>query len=204
MTRESEWYRTVAGLALFAAGTVTVLGFVTAEVLFPGYSAADQTISRLGATGDPYDVVRPAATVFNGTMLVTGALVVVAAACLHRSYERRVLTGCVALAGVGVLGVGLFPIQTGVWHAIPALLAFGFGGLSAIVAATVVGPPLRYVSVALGVVSLVALVGFVGLGDAAPLGVGGIERWVAYPILLWETGFGGYLLGLASPDPDER
>lgn len=36
------------------------------------------------------------------------------------------------------------------------------------------------------------------LGEANPLlflGLGGIERWVVYPILLWMTGFGGYLLG---------
>lgn len=25
--------------------------------------------------------------------------------------------------------------------------------------------------------------------------VGGIERWVVYPLLLWIIGFGGYLLG---------
>jgi hypothetical protein len=27
------------------------------------------------------------------------------------------------------------------------------------------------------------------------LGIGGLERWIAYPILLWVTGFGGYLIG---------
>ncbi len=27
------------------------------------------------------------------------------------------------------------------------------------------------------------------------LGLGGLERWIAYPILLWITGFGGYLMG---------
>ncbi|WP_254662945.1 hypothetical protein [Haladaptatus sp. W1] len=39
------------------------------------------------------------------------------------------------------------------------------------------------------------------LQEANPLNVlgsGGVERWVAYPLLLWVTGFGGYLLG----DPD--
>jgi hypothetical protein len=25
--------------------------------------------------------------------------------------------------------------------------------------------------------------------------MGGLERWVAYPILLWILGFGGYLMG---------
>lgn len=26
------------------------------------------------------------------------------------------------------------------------------------------------------------------------IGIGGTERWVAYPIMLWLTGFGGYLM----------
>lgn len=26
------------------------------------------------------------------------------------------------------------------------------------------------------------------------IGIGGIERWVAYPIMLWLTGLGGYLM----------
>ncbi len=28
------------------------------------------------------------------------------------------------------------------------------------------------------------------------MGSGGVERWVVYPLLLWLTGFGGYLLGI--------
>jgi hypothetical protein len=28
------------------------------------------------------------------------------------------------------------------------------------------------------------------------LGDGGTERWVAYPVVLWMTGFGGCLLGM--------
>ena len=39
-------------------------------------------------------------------------------------------------------------------------------------------------------------------GDATPLvdelGDGGIERWVAYPVVLWLVAFGGYLAGRGS------
>jgi hypothetical membrane protein len=47
-----------------------------------------------------------------------------------------------------------------------------------------------------GVVALVALA--VGLflldwGPVAELGEGGIERWVAYPIVLWLVGLGGHI-----------
>jgi hypothetical protein len=52
----------------------------------------------------------------------------------------------------------------------------------------------------LGVINLACLVSYFTLGDANPmwaLGVGGAERWVAYPVLLWAMGFGGYLAGSA-------
>jgi hypothetical protein len=28
--------------------------------------------------------------------------------------------------------------------------------------------------------------------------MGGVERWVAYPVVLWVIGMGGYLLGYGS------
>jgi hypothetical protein len=68
--------------------------------------------------------------------------------------------------------------------------------------------PLRYVVVALGVIALLMLVlgilvapqpdGMGLLGNAGPiaaLGPGGLERWVTYPVVLWLTAFGGYLMG---------
>jgi len=59
---------------------------------------------------------------------------------------------------------------------------------------------MTYFSVIMGVVTLVFW-GFLELmeGTASSnylgLGVGGIERIVAYPLLLWVVGFGGYLMG---------
>jgi len=53
--------------------------------------------------------------------------------------------------------------------------------------------PFSAISVILGLMTLGALGLFVGkiyLG----LGVGGMERIVVYPILMWGAGFGGYLI----------
>ncbi len=52
-------------------------------------------------------------------------------------------------------------------------------------------------SLAVGLLSLIALVvGF--LGDNSPIaksiGIGGTERWVVFPMILWLAFFGGYLL----------
>lgn len=193
---ERDRYRTLAGASLVAVGAVSTLGIITAEALYPAYSTATQTISALGATSGPGGtVVEPSATIFNGAMLVSGLLTVVAAYGLHRVFERRALTAVVAVTGLGVAGVGLFPAQYGVTHSIAAFLAFGGGGLSALVTAALVRGGFGYVSAILGTLTLVALALFVALGGSTPLGIGGLERWITYPTQVWVTAFGGFLLG---------
>lgn len=186
---DTSQYRTVAGGAFVGVGLVTILGFVTAEAVFPGYSAADQTISALGAArGTP-----ASRAVFNSAMVVSGLLTVVGAYALHHVYGRRRLTGVVAVTGaVGFAGVGLFPSQTGLPHFVAAMVAFAGAGVSALEVGLTVRGPFRYVSAALGFLELLTLVAFIVLGGANPLGIGGLERWVAYLGLVWVTAFGGF------------
>ena len=190
---------TVAGVLLFAVGVIAFLGIITAEALYPGYSTSANEISDLGATRPPESlVVQPSATIFNITMMVCGVFIILAAFFLYRSFKSRAVGISTGLFGVGVLGVGIFPGNYGNVHAGLALLTFVAGAVAAILAYKVETAPFRYFSVVLGAVSLVVLVLYFILGDSHPLaglGSGGIERWVAYPILLWVTGFGGYLLG---------
>jgi uncharacterized RDD family membrane protein YckC len=58
--------------------------------------------------------------------------------------------------------------------------------------------PLFHVSVILGAVSLLAIVLFIlGHGSSGfylGLGLGGMERFIIYPVLLWALGFGAYLI----------
>jgi hypothetical membrane protein len=95
------------------------------------------------------------------------------------------------------MGVGLFTEDAGVIHGIFSLITFLFGGLSAILSCRLQKPPLSYLSVILGVFSLLSLVLF-GSGVFLGLGKGGMERMIAYPALLWAVGFGGYLIGRSS------
>jgi hypothetical membrane protein len=190
-------YRQVAGVSLVGMGLVTLLGFVTAASLYPGYSVADQTISSMGAADAP----AASSIVFNGAMIVAGLLTLVAAVALYRATERRLLTVVVGVTGVGgFVGVGLFPSQTGLPHLVAALIAFVGAGVSALVVAAGVRGLLRYLSAILGALELVALVLFVMLGPDNPLGVGGLERYVAYFGLIWAIGFGG---ALVARDPFE-
>src|SRR5439155_25495478 len=81
-------------------------------------------------------------------------------------------------------------------HSIVSFITFLFAALSAILAFRVLRPPLSYLSVLLGVGSLLALGLYVSKNDF-DLGNGGMERSVVYPGLAWGIGFGGYLLGMA-------
>jgi hypothetical membrane protein len=191
-----------AGILLFLAGLIAFMGIITAEALYPeGYSTAKNAISDLGATAPPDSVVeQPSATVFNAAMIVTGLLVLGAAFCLERGFRRTAVAILTGLTGLGILGVGVFPGNHGNVHVLFALLIFSAGGLAAIVSRTVQNPPFSVVSTILGVISLGMLVLYMILGEGGPLaglGVGGVERWVAYPILAWTMSFGGYLMGMA-------
>jgi len=66
-------------------------------------------------------------------------------------------------------------------------MAFLFGALSAIASYKFQKPPLSYFAVILGLISLAALILF-GLKIDLSLGIGGIERMITYPILLWAIG----------------
>ncbi|WP_327053818.1 DUF998 domain-containing protein [Halomicrococcus gelatinilyticus] len=188
------------------AGVVAFMGITTASVLYPDYSIR-QDISDLGSTRPPDPVIHePSATIFNATMLLTGAFVVIAAYFLYRDGGTRVLTVPLAVFGLSVFGVGVFPGNVTPWHGLFALLTFFSGGITVVLSSRAVTRPFSYLCLLLGGISLLVLVSvfFYGLVLREPtplafLGSGGVERWVAYPLLLWVPAFGGYLLGGATP-----
>ncbi len=71
-----------------------------------------------------------------------------------------------------------------------------FIALSAILTMRVVPPPFQYISVILGVISLIAL-GLYISKTYVGLGPGGMERMIVYPIAAWGLAFGGYLFGMS-------
>lgn len=193
-----------AGFGLTLAGFIGFMGIITAEVLYPNYSTR-QDISDLGSTRPPNPVIHePSATIFNTTMLVTGAMVALSAYLLYRSMDRRGFPLALAVFGFGAFGVGVFPGNVTPWHGIFALLTFFSGGITVVLSSRVVSRPFSLLCGLFGGISLFVLgsVFFYGLAVGGssplePLGPGGIERWVVYPLIIWLPAFGGYLL--ASP-----
>jgi hypothetical membrane protein len=198
----------MGGLALFVAGAISLLGIITAEALYPGdYATGANEISDLGGTRPPEGLVlQPSAAIFDATMILIGVLTIVGGVFVWRAFGRPVIAVPIVILGSAAVAVGVFPGPTGGPHAVAALVLFVSGGAAAISASRTVAGPFRIVSILLGAISLVALSTTLVLGDASPLaglGIGGVERWVAYPIVLWLAGFGGYLAGRAD-DHDDR
>ena len=203
-TRTRAWATDLrlAGGLLFLAGATILMGIITAEALYPGtFSTGANEISDLGGTRPPNSVVlQPSATIFNLSMILIGVLVMAGSWFVHRAFGRPSVTIPIAALGVGALGVGLFPGNTGTPHAIFAMVTFISGGIAAITAARLTSAPFRYLSLCLGAASLGTLVTYLLLGDGSPmalLGIGGVERWIVYPVVLWITAYGGYLSGRA-------
>ncbi len=192
----------IAGALFAVAGAAILMGIITGEALFPApYGTATNTISDLGSTWQPGDVVRePSATIFNATMIVSGLLIAAGALVLGSGVGKRAAVIAIAVLGVSIFAVGVFPGEeingepssSGV-HPVVAMLAFTSGGIAAVLGARITEPPFRHLSAILGSVALLSLVLSGPLGDTA-LGMGGIERWIAYPVVLWLVAFGGYLM----------
>jgi hypothetical membrane protein len=172
---------------LVSLGTMQFLtSMVISEALSPGYSVHSNYISDLG--------VGATAPIFNSSIIILGALVATAGALLLGAM-RRPFTVAVILAGVGAIGVGLFPEGSphGL-HTIFSLVTFLFGGLAALFSYGAQPRGLGAASAVLGAAALASLVLYVGQYYMG-LGPGGMERMIVYPVLLWALAFGGYLVG---------
>jgi hypothetical membrane protein len=189
----------VAGALIFIAVTQFAIGMIVSEALYPNYSVSDNYISDLG--------VGPSSMIFNSSVFLMGLLLIVGAYFLQRAFRFEMLTVMLVLTAIGAMGVGVFTEDFGALHFVVSLIAFLFGGLSAIFSVLcsyvhkfpLVKMPFSAISIILGLMTLGALGLFAGkvyLG----LGAGGMERMIAYPALMWGAGFGGYLIAY----PEER
>jgi hypothetical membrane protein len=184
------------GTLLFVGGAQFSILMIAAEAIFPGYSVSGNYISDLGVWS------KPSAIIFNPSIMVFGLFLLLGAYYAQHTSKMRPFSVYLGLAGLGGLGVGIFPEDTflvngiPVFHSIFALLAFTFGGISAISCYGVVKDPFRYLSMLLGIASLFALVLFMSTEPYGylGLGVGGMERIIVYPTLMWTIGLGGYIL----------
>lgn len=160
----------LGGVLLVLAASGILMGITTGEALYPAvYTTHDNEISDLGATRPPDSIIlQPSATIFNVTMMVAGVAIMAGAWLTYLGQRSRRALVAVGLLGFGALGVGVFPGNNAGFHPLFALLTFVSGGIAAILVAPLLATPFRYVSVGLGVTSLMSLgVGIFGTGSRA-------------------------------------
>lgn len=179
----------VAGALMFVGAAQFVLLMLIAECIYPNYSVSKNYISELGALGAPTTLI------FNSSIVLLGltALAAVYFIWRRKTIVDKVFLSFLALCGFGCAGVGVFPMDYQLPHAIAAILAFVFGALAAIASYKFQKAPSSFFSITLGLLSLMAFVFFMLRVDLG-LGMGGIERMISYPTLLWAMMFGGYLM----------
>lgn len=182
-----------AGTLFALVGGSFLLVTMLAASIAPGYDFHDGKISDLGVVGET-------AILFNVLLVAVGALNAIGGWSFYLDHRRRWLLGLYGVAGIGAVGAGVFPLNTGDLHSIFALLAFLFFNLEALGTARVLHGGMRLVSAAAGIVGLVfVVVMLVGDGGNAavfgPIGHGGSERMIAYPAMIWLLLLGGYLIG---------
>lgn len=199
----------IAGLLLATAGAVTLMGIITAEALFPAvYTTTTNEISDLGGRSLDGPVLQPSGYVFTVAMVTAGLATIAAATLLLRAGAGRFLGWAVLLNGVGTLGVGVFPSGSGPIHPSFAVVSFVAGGLCGIAGGLGRSGPTSWFSYLLGAITLsvlvLALFGGLDGGLLAGLGIGGAERWIAYPIVLWQVMFGGALMAGSTPAKSAR
>jgi hypothetical membrane protein len=183
----------VAGALLSITGIGVILATITNEALYPAarhYSTFANTISDLGGTEPPNSyMVQPNRLIFIITMAIAGVLVLVATYLLWGVVERRRFLVALGIFGVGIVGIAVFPGNVATIHPLFSLVCFLGGSVAAILSRKILDVPLRYFAVALGSIALLATVfGLESLenwGPQAAIGIGGVERWIAYPVLLW-------------------
>ncbi|MGA7923821.1 MAG: DUF998 domain-containing protein [Thermoplasmata archaeon] len=181
-----------------------VVGMIVTQVGYPNYSITGNYISDLGAVncgkfggegafaGDY--VCSPWHLVFNISIILLGIFLIIGAVLVFRALGSRgfslVGAGLLIVAGIGAIGVGVFPEDVNLPnHILFATLAFAGSGLALVVLGIGMlrsGPWRGYggYTIISGLVGLTALVLFLEKAYG-PLGVGGMERLIVAPVLLW-------------------
>ena len=167
----------------------------------PGYNLSTDYISDLGNThcgpwphADSRDICSPLHDLFNASIVVMGLLVILGAFLIRTGFPARRSSSLglalIAIGGIGAAGVGFSPENVNITvHSASALIAFAIGNLSLVVLGFAMFRDtrwngLRAYSIFSGLIGLIATLLFVR-GAYVGLGVGGMERLVVAPQLLW-------------------
>lgn len=166
------------------------------------YGLGSNTISDLGNTacgsyGQRY-VCSPLHGLMNASFVVLGLAIVAGSILIYQQFKGNLAAlagfGLMAAGGIGTVMVGLFPENSvSALHIIGAGLPFLLGNVALVVFSFTLPVPklFRYYTLLSGIITLMALV-LLLTGRYLGIGIGGMERIVAYPQTVWLIVFGVY------------
>ena len=172
-----------------------VVQYVVARRWPRPYSVARNTISDLGSSVcgkfDGRYVCSPWHSAMNVSFVCLGSTMVAGSVIMRRVHRSSWATSsgfvCLAIGGIGVVVVGLVPENTvPLVHGLGAALPFLVGNVGVLLVGFTRWRTVRFsvISLILGAIPLFALF-FYTRAQFFGLGVGGMERIVAYPQTIW-------------------
>jgi hypothetical membrane protein len=176
---------------------------IVATAFMPHYSWRSNVISDLGNTGcgnfAGQLVCSPRHGLMNVSFVLLGVTIATGSVLIYQEFKENfgslLSFSAMALAGLGSILVGLFPENTiSQLHTTGAELIFIIGNLGVVMFSLVLPLPkiLRVYTFLSGTVALLAAVLYT-TNHYLGLGIGGMERLVAYPQTMWLIVFGVYI-----------
>ncbi len=169
----------------------------------PSYSLRFNTISDLGNTVCGIYSGRVVCSslhyLMNGSLILLGITMATGSLLIYQEFKKDLGTlvgfSFMALSGLGTILVGLFPENTiSILHIIGASLPFIIGNIALILMSLFlqISRKFRIYTFLSGSLALIFLILF-ETQNYLSLGIGGVERIVAYPQTLWLIIFGIYI-----------
>src|SRR3989339_374376 len=186
--------RNFAGLLLFIGTALFVFAAIVSEGIDTDYTYS-QPMNWLGDGA--------AAPIFKSAFVILGLFTIIGAYLIVRplkqqTFNNKLIWLLMTLTGIGAVGIGIFNETLGLVHVVAVRMFWAFAIPSAVMSYMFQKKPFAYISIILGVVSLVAVILFLSsvyVGPSPLLGItrGGMQRMIQYPILLWILAFGAHL-----------
>ncbi|MHA1320089.1 MAG: DUF998 domain-containing protein [Promethearchaeota archaeon] len=174
-----------AGLVLFVGSVQWLMMMIILESFQPDYNSSLHYVSSLG--------VGTTSIIYNISIFLFGLSVVISSSILYKTLGGKIFPLTLLITGLLVMGVGLFPENVRPIHGYVTAFAFLFAVFAPILSFKALKPPLSYISIIIGLISLTLLIVFLpylGLPAESTIQIlgfakGTLERMIIYPLMFW-------------------
>jgi len=172
-----------AGLVLFVGSVQWLMMMIILESFQPDYNSSLHYVSSLG--------VGTTSIIYNISIFLFGLSVVISSSILYKTLGGKIFPLTLLITGLLVMGVGLFPENVRPIHGYVTAFAFLFAVFAPILSFKALKPPLSYISIIIGLISLTLLIVFLpylGLPAESTIQIlgfakGTLERMIIYPLM---------------------